>query len=100
MALGTEITDANCTVIILYERCKCSKNTAFQYQCKYELVADGKLVLEKYASMWLNNHKFLEINPNLSPYLHLTSTNEIFDLNNNDTISSENLYAPNNIYSD
>ena len=44
--VGTERTDPNSTVIISNERCACFKNTAFQYQCKHELVADGKFEIE------------------------------------------------------
>ena len=85
--IGTERTANNSTIITNGNRCECFKCTAFQYQCKHELVDDGKFLVSKYASMWLNNHKFLEMNSHLSPYMELSrGTSDIFELS---TIDNE-----------
>ena len=44
---GSERTDANCTIILSNQRCKCIKSIAFQYQCKHELAVDQKFILGK-----------------------------------------------------
>ena len=48
--------------------------------------------------MWLNNHKFLEINPHLSPYTHLSSTNNINEFDNNEPFIIDNALAPYDVY--
>ena len=88
--MGTERNDDNCIVINTQNRCKCSKNIAFNYQCKHELCMDSKFDIHKYASQWFNNHKFAELNPHLSPYVTICdiSTDEFVISNNHDLVDN------------
>jgi hypothetical protein len=40
------------------EKCRCSRRVGFVFQCRHELVVDGKLNVEKYARRWLNRRTF------------------------------------------
>ena len=88
--MGTERNDDNCIVINTQNRCKCSKNIAFNYQCKHELCMDSKFDIHKYASQWFNNHKFAELHPHLSPYVMVCdiSTDEFVISNNPDVVDN------------
>jgi hypothetical protein len=51
----------DCEQLVVFEdgqKCSCSRRTGFVFQCRHELVQDGKFALDKYATRWLNRRTF------------------------------------------
>lgn len=59
--------DPHCADIVFTipegSRCMCDNRIAFDYQCDHERCVDGKLLLEKYNSRWLQNRIYDQRNP-------------------------------------
>ena len=51
---------------------------------------DSKFDIHKYAGRWLNNHKFAELHPHLSPYVMVCdkSTDEFAISNNHEVVDN------------
>jgi hypothetical protein len=51
----------DCEQLVVFkkgEKCRCSRRIGFVFQCRHELVHDGKLDIEQYSRRWLNRRTY------------------------------------------